>query len=71
MQRGCLGECGLDFDQNGPCSLEASGEAPDYFRCPTAKRMQAALNAGRWHISFESPETGAETFGDWLRKNQR
>ena len=71
LRRGCDDECGLDFDENGPCAMESGGDVPDYFRCPLAKQMRAALRAGRWHITFEGTNGRSETLEDWLQKLNR
>ena len=49
-------ECGLDFDKNGPCSMEAQGRAPDYDCCPVAERLRNVLEACKKNVIFYPAE---------------
>ena len=63
-------ECGLDFENAGPCAMAAKGQTPDYDVCPVADRVRPLLEGGRWNIIFqpaELPPTGI-SFDEWKRR---
>src|SRR5438067_2363336 len=45
-------ECGLDFEDKGPCLMERDGRTVNYFACPVALSLRGALVAAKDHIRF-------------------
>jgi hypothetical protein len=58
-------ECGLDFEHNQPCVMEAQGRHVDYYSCPRAMDKQGLLEAGRHLIGFEMIDGQARFLADW------
>jgi len=53
-------ECALDFDGNGPCSMEAQGRAPDFDLCPLVAAIRPLLEAAKSNVVLFPAELGPE-----------
>ena len=63
-------ECGLDFEEGGPCAMEAQGQTPDYDTCPAAERLRPILESCRKNFVFFPAETAPEgvPMEEWKRR---
>jgi hypothetical protein len=63
-------ECGLDFEQNRNCMMEANGLAPDYDACTEPDRLRSILESCRKDITFYPSELLGRglSFEDWKRQ---
>ena len=58
-------ECGLDWDDFGPCRMERQGLTPDYYRCPVVAQMQPTLTSFRLHIVIANANGRNVTLAQW------
>jgi hypothetical protein len=63
-------ECALDFEKNGPCSMEAQGREPDYDCCPVVERLRNVLEACQKNITFYPAEALGEgvSMDEWKKR---
>jgi len=64
-------ECGLDFEHNHACLMEAEGRHVDYYSCPRTMDLQSLLDAGRHIIRFENEDGNPHFLADWERGVRR
>ena len=63
-------ECALDFEQNGPCIMEAEGKHPDFDACQVPGAIRPLLEASGKTIVFYPAELGPDGIAleEWARK---
>jgi hypothetical protein len=58
-------ECGLDFEQNHGCVMEAEGRHVDYYSCPRTMELRDLLQAARHIIRFETTNGQSHFLSEW------
>ncbi len=64
-------ECGLDFEHNQPCALEAQGRPVDYYACPRVTNLRSLLESAQHIIRFETKDGQTRFLSEWGRGNWR
>ena len=62
-------ECALDFQANGPCTMETNGKEPEYDSCPLIRPIRALLESAGRHVTFYPAEIpDGISMAEWTRR---